>query len=132
MIMPSVVIPHDAILYDNVVVAPMTCIAGVSILMTGVSVGVGVSIHQYSIIGHYAFIAMGSILVKNVKPFTIFVSNRKPAVNEYAVKKFGFQEFEDEIRRYVLDGIQPKNDVILSITNAFDKLQKESKRTLYL
>ena len=87
MIMPSVVIPHDAILYDDVVLAPMTCIAGVSILMTGVSIGVGVSIHQYSVIGHYSFIAMGSILVKNVKPFTIFVSNRKPAVNEYALKK---------------------------------------------
>jgi UDP-N-acetylglucosamine acyltransferase len=131
MIMPSVVVPHDAVLYDDVVVAPMTCIAGVSTLMTGVSIGVGVSIHQYSVIGHYAFIAMGSILVKNVKPFTIFVSNRKPAVNEYAIKKFGFQKFEDEIMRYVLDNIQPTSDTILNITTAFDQLHFDSKRKLY-
>lgn len=131
MVMPSVVIPHDAILYDNVVVAPMTCIAGVSTLMTGASIGVGVSIHQYSVVGHYSFVAMGSVLVKNVRPFTLFVTNRKPSVNEYAVEKFGFQEFEDEIRKYVTEGIEPKSDKVLSLTTEFDRLHIESKRNLY-
>jgi UDP-N-acetylglucosamine acyltransferase len=69
--MQSVHIPHDAIIQDYVNIAPMTVLAGITTILKYASIGMGVTINQYSVIGQYSMLAMGSAVVKNVKPFSI-------------------------------------------------------------
>lgn len=130
-IMQSVHIPHDAILYDNVIVTPMCVFGGIVRLLKGANIGMCSSVHQFTVIGHYAMIAQGSALVKNVRPFTLYIDNKKPKINIYAVKKYGLIEHLDEITKYVIEGIIPKSDILLKYSEEFDKLHIESKRNLF-
>ncbi|MAO65706.1 MAG: hypothetical protein CL666_11985 [Balneola sp.] len=130
-LMQSVHIPHDAILGDDVVITPMCVLAGMTNILKGANIGMGVTIHQYSVVGHYSLAAMGSAVTKNIKPFSIYVPNKKPRVNLYALKKFGFEEYVDEINKYVLEDINPTNEKILKITTEFEQLHQESKRGIH-
>lgn len=130
-LMQSVHIPHDAILQDKVNIAPMSVLAGITILLKGASIGMGVTIHQHSVIGHYSMLGMGSAIVKNVKPFSIYVPNNPLRVNDYAIKKFGFEEYHEEITKYVIQNIDPVSKPIQSIVAEFEELHISSKRKLY-
>jgi len=131
-LMQGVCIPHDAILEDDVVVTPMIVLAGITQILQGASIGIGCTIHQYTVIGQYAMVGMGSALRKNIKPFSIFVSGKPPKVNDYAVEKFNFLEYQDEINAYVIEGKIPKSDKISILVEKFEKLHKDSRRPLYL
>ena len=130
-LMQSVHIPHDAVLQDDVVITPMCVLAGITTVLKGANLAMGTTIHQYSVIGHYSLAAMGSAVVKNIKPFSIFVSGKSLRVNKYALEKFGFIDFSDEIEKYVLNDVKPISESVLKITEEFDKLHIESKRPLY-
>ena len=131
-LMQSVHIPHDAILHDGVVVTPMCVFAGITTFLKYANIGMGVSVHQYTVVGHYSIIAMGSALLKNVRPFTQYVPGKKPKVNKYMIEKYGYQEYIDEISAYVLEGVLPVNDTILKYAEEFERLHAESKRPLYV
>ncbi len=130
-LMHGVYVPHDAILENKVIAMPSSSIGGIAVLLEGASIGMGAKIHQYSIVGHYSFIAMGSALNKNVRPFTLYIRNQAPKVNAYAVKKFGFDDYTDQISKYVLEGVDPTIDEILKFTEEFQKLHLDSQRKLY-
>lgn len=130
-LMQSVHIPHDAILHDDVIVTPMCVLGGIVTLLKGANIGMGASIHQFSIIGHYTMIALGSAVVKNVRPFTLYITGKKPKVNIYVVKKYDMLDYLDEITKYVTEGILPVSDKILSFAEEFEKLHIDSKRHLY-
>lgn len=131
-LMQSVHIPHDAVLEDDVVITPMCVLAGITNILQGANIGMGSSIHQYSVVGQFSLVAMGSALTKNVRPFTIFVSGKPPRPNLYAIEKFKFSDFQDEIIAYVKEGKIPISDKVLSIVERFEELHKDSKRALYL
>lgn len=130
-LMQSVHIPHDTIIEDDVVITPMCVLAGITNILQGANIGMGSSIHQYSVLGQYCLIAMGSALTKNVRPFTIFVSGKSPRPNLYSIEKFKFSEYQDEIIAYVKEGKIPISDKVLSIVEKFEKLHVDSKRSLY-
>ena len=130
-LMQSVHIPHDAQISDKVVITPMCALAGITKILEGANLALGCTITQHSVIGHYSIVAMGAAVMKNVKPFSRFIPNRKISVNEYAIKKFGFQEYFDEICDYVMNDILPKSDVILNMVNEFNDKHARSGRPLY-
>lgn len=130
-LMQSVHIPHDAILHDKVVVTSMSVLGGITRLLEGANIGLGVSIHQYSIIGHFTLLAMGATVKKNVKPFSIYVPDKRPRVNYFALKKFGLDNYIDEISKYVNENIEPTSDQLLKYTEEFSKYHYESKREMY-
>lgn len=130
-LMQSVHIPHDAILHDHVVITPMSVLAGITTLLTGANIAMQTSVHQYTVVGHYAMVGMGSVLTKNIKPFTIYVNGKPPRVNHYAIEKHGFSDHVDEISAYVLSSTTPKSDQVLTLTEEFERLHIESKRPLY-
>jgi UDP-N-acetylglucosamine acyltransferase len=130
-LMQSVHIPHDAIIEDKVVITPMCVLAGITRILEGANIGMGATINQYSVIGQYSMIAMGSAVTKNIKPFSIFVPNKPIRPNLYAIDKFGFTDYTDEIINYVVEGKMPLTDKIYSIIENFEKLHVESKRNLY-
>jgi UDP-N-acetylglucosamine acyltransferase len=130
-LMHSVHVPHDAILHDNVVVTPLVVIGGITNLLKGANIGISSSIHQNTVVGHYSMVGMGSTLTKNVKPFTIYVRDRKPKVNIYALKKFNLMNYEEEITEYVINDIYPKDEFLLSIIEEFEILHQKSNRKIY-
>jgi UDP-N-acetylglucosamine acyltransferase len=130
-LMQSVHIPHDAILHDGVIITPMCVLAGITTVLKAANIGIGSTVHQSSVIGHFSMIAMGSPVIKNIRPFTIYVKDKKPKVNVYAVKKYEMMDYIDEINQYVLEGKSPTNNKILAYTEEFEKLHIESKRPLF-
>ena len=130
-LMHGVHVPHDTIIEDRVVVTPLCVIGGITTILEGANIGMSAQIHQYSVIGQFSLVAMGSALTKNVRPFTIYIGQRPPRVNLYALKKFGFEDFEDEISKYVVEGTPPQSDELLIHIDRFEKLHVDSKRKLY-
>lgn len=130
-IMQSVHVPHDALICDKVVITPMVVLGGIVRLLTGANLAVGCSVHQYSVIGHYSIVGMGSALTRNIKPFSKFIARMPLSVNDYAIEKFGFEDIKEEIYAYVLDGVDPVTPKLKLIVEEFNVLHAESGRKLF-
>lgn len=70
-------IGHDSIVEDKVNISCNVLIGGHSYLMTGSNFGLGSICHQFSIIGAYSMIGMGTIITKKSKitPGNIYIGN---------------------------------------------------------
>ena len=130
-LMQSVHIPHDAIIQDHVVITPMCALAGITRVLRGASISMGVTIQQRVIVGHYSMVAMGVPISKNLRPFSIYVPGKPLRVNYYSVKKFGFQDFKNEIKSYVIDNKNPKSKAVLNVVREYQNLHKISKNSEY-
>lgn len=130
-LMQGVHIPHDAQISNKVVITPMCALAGLAKVLEGANLAMGCAITQRSVIGHYSIVAMGAAVMKNVKPFSRFIPNRKISVNAYAIKKFGFQRYNDEICDYVMDDVLPKSKIIFDMVNEFNDKHAKSGMPLY-
>lgn len=130
-LMQSVHIPHDAIIKDKVVITPMCVLAGISILLEGANLGMGSTVNQYTVIGQYSIVATGAAAMRNVKPFSRYIPGRRISVNSYAIKKYNFEQYTDEITDYVLRGIYPKSSIIKSIVNEFITYHDKSGVKMY-
>lgn len=124
-------VPHDAILSNNVTLAPNVVIGGISKLLTGSNIGMGATIHQYSVIGHYSIVATNAAAIKNIKPFSRYIPGKPISVNEYAIFKYGFDKYKDEITSYVLNNERPMSYELMLIIEEFESLHLQSKRSLY-
>ena len=75
-------VPHDAVLEDNVTLTNNTQIAGHSYIMEGAIVGLNSCVHQYSTIGAYTMLGMGSIVTKDIPPFLIYKNFKCYKINK--------------------------------------------------
>ena len=130
-IMQSVHVPHDAIIHDKVVITPMVVMGGIVNILQGANLAVGCSVHQYSVVGHYSIVAMGAALAKNVRPFVKYVPRTAVSVNDYAVKKYGFETVRDQIVAYLMEGVKPTDSRLVKIVDEFELLSAESGRDVY-
>jgi UDP-N-acetylglucosamine acyltransferase len=102
---------HDSEINNDCTISCNVLIGGHSLLGIGVNMGLGSICHQYSKIGSYAMIGMGSIVTKkvNVKCFGTYVGN--PAkylkLNDYQKQKWTdemvldiFAEFQKMVDSY--------------------------------
>lgn len=119
-LMQSVHIPHDAHLYDKVVVTPMTVLAGLAKVLEGANLAIGCALNQRTTIGQYSIAAAGAVVMKNIKPFSRYIPGKPISVNRYAIEKYGFVDFSKEIEEYVLDDVPPVSGTIRSIVKTFD------------
>lgn len=119
-IMQSVHIPHDAHLYDKVVVTPMTVLAGLAKVLEGANLAIGCALNQRTTIGQYSIAAAGAVVMKNIKPFSRYIPNKPISVNKYAIEKYGFNDYYDEIVSYVLDDVMPTSQIINNIVYTFN------------
>jgi UDP-N-acetylglucosamine acyltransferase len=124
-------IPHDAIIEDYAVITPMVSMGGIVRIMYGANLALGCTVHQYSVIGSYSITAMGSTIIKNIKPFSRYIPGKDISVNMYAIEKFGLTEYGDEISNYVLNDLHPTSDTIVEIVQSFEKYSQESSRGVY-
>jgi UDP-N-acetylglucosamine acyltransferase len=130
-LMQSVHIPHDAQISNKVVITPMCALAGIVKILEGANLAMGCTITQRSVIGHYSIVAMGAAVMKNVKPFSRYIPGQAITVNEYAIKKFGFQEYFDEVYDYVINDVPPKSKNIAEMIDEFNDKHIKSGRPLY-
>lgn len=130
-LMQGVHIPHDAQISNKVVITPMCALAGIVKILEGANLAMGSTITQNSVIGHYSIVAMGAAVMKNVKPFSRYVPGKPITVNEYVIKKFGFQEYFNEIYDYVMNDVPPKSKIILDMVDEFNSKHIKSGRPLY-
>lgn len=119
-LMQSVHIPHDAHLYDKVVVTPMTVLAGLAKVLEGANLAIGCALNQRTTIGQYSIAAAGAVVMKNIKPFSRYIPGKPISVNKYAIDKYGFSDFANEIGEYVINNVPPVSEPIVSIVNTFD------------
>ncbi|WP_439882431.1 hypothetical protein ACSX1A_04535 [Pontibacter sp. MBLB2868] len=130
-LMQSVHIPHDAIIGDDVVITPMVVLAGLTRILTGANLAIGVGVSQYVIVGHYAIAAAGATVMKNIKPFSRYIPGKPLSVNDYAIKKYKLEGSLEEIREYVLENKRPHTEVIKSIVDEYERLHISSGNKQY-
>jgi len=130
-IMQGVHIPHDAIIHDDVVLTPSVALGGIVRILRGATLALGSTVHQYSVIGQYSIVGMGAAVTKNIRPFSKYVPGKPLAVNTYAIEKFGFDDFKEEIADYVLNHTRPQNASIQKMVEEFETLATDSKRPAY-
>jgi len=120
-IMQGAHISHDSLIDSHAVVTNTSVIAGIVKVLKGANIAMGCTINQYTVIGHYSIVATGSACMKNVKPFSRYIPNKSISVNTYAIKKYGFVEFESEITEYVMNDIYPSSTVVRLIIDEFNQ-----------
>lgn len=84
-------VAHDCIIGDQVTVSGNAAMGGHCHLFEGANIGLNASIHQYSVIGHYAMVGMGTVITKKsvIEPVKTYVGNpaRFLKINQYAIDK---------------------------------------------
>jgi UDP-N-acetylglucosamine acyltransferase len=100
-------IPHDVILYDEVVVTATVAIGGLARILRGANLGMAAQIHQRVVVGHYSIAAMGAPVLRNIRPFSRYIPGKPISVNYYALEKFGFTDEKAAIEDYVRLGTLP-------------------------
>lgn len=121
-IMQGCVINHDCVIKNNVVLASNVSLAGLCQIMDGAYLSMGVTVAQRMIVGAFSIIAMGSPVIKNIKPFLKYIPNKEKKVNYYALNKYGFSEFTNEIEHYVLNDKEPIDLKIKKYTDEYNFL----------
>jgi UDP-N-acetylglucosamine acyltransferase len=66
-IMKQVHIGHDALLKDNVTIAPHATVGGHCIIGEGVGIGMNASVHQFVIVKDDCFLGQGTVLPRDFK-----------------------------------------------------------------
>ncbi len=119
-LMQGVHISHDCHIQDNAVITNLSVLAGIAKVLKGANVAMGCTINQYTVIGHYSIVATNSACMKNVRPFSRYIPGKPNSVNYYAIKKYGFENFTEEIEQYVLHNIKPQSYNILQMIEEFE------------
>jgi UDP-N-acetylglucosamine acyltransferase len=68
---------HDVIIENDCTISCNVLLGGFSKVMSGVNCGLGVIIHQYSVLGQYSMLGMGTIVTKSskIEPGNIYVGS---------------------------------------------------------
>lgn len=130
-VMQGVHLPHDVIVEDQVVITANVVVGGLARILRGANLGMGCTVNQYAVIGQYSIVATGAAAMKNVRPFTRYIPGKPVSVNEYAIRKFGFAEQADEIRRYVLERTPPTSDTLRALVAHYEQTAAASGRDEY-
>lgn len=92
-------IAHDVTIEDHVITASHCSIGGYSILMLHANLGMGVRIHQRTVVGNFAMIGAGGVVVKHVMPYSTVmgVPARYLHINRVGLERSGMSNNEIEL-----------------------------------
>lgn len=130
-LMQGIHLGHDSIIEDKCVITSLVAVGGLVHMFEGSNCAQGSSIHQKAIIGHYAIVGMSAPLVKNLRPFCRYIPGKPISVNEYAIKKFGFDSIAEDIRNYVLNKKAPQSGPLQKMVWQYEALHTQSGRLEY-
>ncbi len=130
-IMQGANISHNVLLEDKVVLTAMVALAGVCKILEGASLSMDCAIHQRCVVGSYSIVGMGAMVLKNIKPFSRYIPGKPISVNHYAIKKFNFEQYSEEISEYVLKNTLPKSEKIIKLVDHYLTLHGLSENDEY-
>ena len=99
-------VAHDCLLEENVTLANSALLAGHCHVMRNANLGLNVSVHQYSVIGSYTMLGMGTVVHSRskIEPGVVYIGNpSKPLrMNHLSMNRshVELQELEDERKRF--------------------------------
>lgn len=92
IVMAGAVINHDCVVEDSVVITSNVALAGTVFVMEGANVGQSATVHQRTVIGAHAMVAMGAAVVRSVPPLAKFIPGKPLAENTHAVERLGLDD----------------------------------------
>jgi UDP-N-acetylglucosamine acyltransferase len=92
----DVYISHDCIITNNVNIYPKVFICGFCKLFPYCGIGVNTSLRQFTILGSYSFIGMGTAVTKNIFPYCIYAGNKYLRINTKRVPE-NYHKYDNEL-----------------------------------
>ena len=94
--MSYVHIAHDCKISSNTKIANNVQMGGYSTILDGAYIGLSAVLHQFTVIGAFAMIGMGSVISKNIPPGSLAVGSpaRVIKINKVALVNAGLNNFE--------------------------------------
>lgn len=122
-LMDHVHVAHDCLVEDHVTIAPNTVLAGHVKILSGATLGMLTAIHQFSAIGAYAMIGMGSVVTRDVPPFCLVLGNpaRFQRFNTTPLTALGLSETDLRISDGALVSDQPRVQAALAAFHAMSR-----------
>ncbi len=112
------IIGHDCIIENDVTISSAQ-VAGHTIIQEGANIGLGVLIHQFTTIGAYSFIPMGTHLFVDVPPFTKYHLGCVRELNTIGLERNNFSSNDiDQIIDYYNSKVE-LNDLPIKIKEYF-------------
>ena len=125
-------VAHDCIIKDNCIFSNAASLAGHVVIGNNVSLGGFTLVHQFCNIGDYAFSGLGSVISRDVTPFTLVAGNHARAykINTTGLRRSGMtdeviQSLEKIFKLFIKSKI-PREDCIRTF-NESEHNSKESK-----
>ena len=114
-------IPHDAVVQNYVTLANNCQIGGHTLIQHHANLGLSCVIHQYSVIGAGAMVAMGSVIVKDIPPYVTFISGAATKLNHVGLQRSGKNDSEIESLRalYASANTEPLKEIVQRYPNAW-------------
>ena len=113
-VMPHCYVAHDCWLEDHVTLTSGVQLGGHVRIGTRATFGLGTVVHQFSAIGAFAMIGMGSVLSRDVPPYAKAFGNpaRVVGANRVGLSRSGLSdaqvaEVEAALREYLATGVWP-------------------------
>lgn len=102
-------VAHDVVIEDGATLSPNVVLGGHTRVHRGATVGIAAITHQFSTIGAYTMIGMGSIVTKDVPPFGLVSGNpaRFRRFNTHAFAAAGLVEGDLRIEAGVIVSDHP-------------------------
>lgn len=119
-IMQGVHISHDVHINNRAVLTNTSVLAGIVKVLEGANIAMACTINQYTVIGQYSIVATNAACMKNVKPFSRYIPGKPLSVNKYAIEKYGFNQYHEEIEEYVINNKRPVSDVVVKLVDEFE------------
>ena len=87
-------IPHDGVLENSVTISCSVMIGGHTIVQEGSNLGLGAVVHQKLVIGKRSMIGMGSVVTKNISPYSMAYGNpaQSKGANVIGMQRAGLDE----------------------------------------
>jgi UDP-N-acetylglucosamine acyltransferase len=100
-VMQHCAVAHDVLLEDNVILSNHCSPGGHAKVLKGANLGKGVQTHQRTVIGQYAMLGVGAVIVRNVLPGVTSVGNpaKMLSTNTFGLERAGFDA--DEVQQVV-------------------------------
>lgn len=124
-------VAHDVEVADSVTLATQALLGGHSTVGDHAYVGLGAETHQFTRIGRYAIVGMGSTILRDVLPYAVMIGARFTKINRVGMRRGGMGEDEIESVQRLYDGFAGIDGAEGPHAGQVREFVRGSKRGLY-